>query len=360
MLKSAFLKHLGGLFLAALLLAGLPSGTGLDIIPEAAAQQAGQVPGNTLGTSSDSDFWRQIRQGQQGQVSIPDARAGVLIQSEGDNWRAFRNGPLSLYGAWALLGILILLSLFFILRGRIKVEHGLSGKLIERFNSVERFAHWLTATSFVVLALTGLNVLYGRYALLPVIGPDAFSVITVAGKYLHNYIAFAFMVGVVMMFVLWVKHNIPNRLDLVWIAKAGGLFSKGVHPSSKKFNAGQKIIFWSVIIGGASISASGIALLFPFELHMFGKTFAVFNMFGTNLPTELTVMQEMQLSQLWHSIVGLALIVIIVAHIYIGSIGMEGAFDAMGSGMVDENWAKEHHDLWVEEVQARQASAGSD
>ncbi|UUX52022.1 formate dehydrogenase subunit gamma [Nisaea acidiphila] len=360
MTSSHCFGRLAGIALAVFLFAGFAAATGMALVPEAAAQQAGQVPGNTLGTSSDSDFWRQVRQGQQGQVSIPDARAGVMIQSEGDNWRAFRNGPLSLYGAWALLGILILLSLFFILRGRIKVEHGLSGKLIERFNSVERFAHWLTATSFVVLALTGLNVLYGRYALLPVIGPDAFSAITIAGKYLHNYIAFAFMVGVVMMFVLWVKHNIPNRLDLVWLAKAGGLFTKGVHPSSKKFNAGQKVIFWSVILGGVSISASGIALLFPFELHMFGKTFAVLNMFGANLPADLTVMQEMQLSQLWHSIVGLALIVIIIAHIYIGSIGMEGAFDAMGSGMVDENWAKEHHDLWVEEVQARQASAGSD
>ena len=215
--------------------------------------------------------------------------------------------------------MVILLCVFFILRGRIKVEHGLSGKLIERFNTVERFAHWLTATSFVVLAVTGLNVLYGRYALLPLIGPDAFSVITIAGKYLHNYLAFAFMVGVVMMFVMWVGHNIPNRLDLVWLAKAGGLFTKGVHPPAKKFNAGQKLIFWSVILGGASISISGVALLFPFELQMFGKTFAFINLFGTDLPTQLTVMQEMQLSQLWHGIVGIGLIVVIIAHIYIGS-----------------------------------------
>lgn len=356
---SAIFRCLGGVSLALMLLIGLQAG-GVDVISAAEAQQAGQVPGNTLGSSSDADFWRQIREGHQGSVSIPDARAGVMIQSEGDNWRAFRNGPLSLYGAWALLGMVILLALFFILRGRIKVEHGMSGKLIERFNSIDRFAHWLTAVSFVVLALTGLNVMYGRYVLLPVLGPDAFSAITIAGKYLHNYLAFAFMVGIVMMFVLWVAHNIPNRHDLVWLLKAGGLFSKGVHPPSRKFNAGQKIIFWSVIVGGASLSASGIALLFPFEFQMFGGTFAVLNTFGLDLPTELTVMQEMQLSQLWHSIVGLGLIVVIIAHIYIGSIGMEGAFDAMGSGMVDENWAMEHHNLWVEEEKARQAASGGD
>jgi formate dehydrogenase subunit gamma len=358
---SAFTKYLAGLAAVVTLIAGLGLMTGMNLlVPEASAQQTGHVPGNTLGTSSDADFWRQIRKGEQGNVSIPNARAGVLIQSEGDNWRAFRNGPLSVFGAWALLGIIILLCIFFIIRGRIRVEHGMSGRLIERFNTVERFAHWLTATSFVVLALTGLNVLYGRYALKPLIGADAFSVITIAGKYLHNYLAFAFMVGVIMMFVMWVGHNIPNRTDLNWIAKAGGLLSRGVHPPAKKFNAGQKLIFWSVIIGGASISVSGIALLFPFEIQMFGKTFAFINIFGADLPTELTVMQEMQLSQLWHSIVGIGLIMVIIAHIYIGSIGMEGAFDAMGSGKVDENWAKEHHSLWVEEVRTRQASSGSD
>ncbi|MEO9901958.1 formate dehydrogenase subunit gamma [Nisaea sp.] len=357
---SAFTKYLACLAAVVTIVTGLGSMTGTTYISTASAQQAGKVPGNALGASSDTDFWRAVRQGEQGNVSIPDARAGVLVQSEGENWRAFRNGPLSVFGAWALLGMVILLCVFFILRGRIKVEHGLSGKLIERFNTVERFAHWLTATSFVVLALTGLNVLYGRYALLPLIGADAFSVITVAGKYMHNYLAFPFMVGVVMMFVLWVGHNIPSRTDLNWIAKAGGLFTKGVHPPAKKFNAGQKLIFWSVIIGGASISVSGVALLFPFEIQMFGKTFAFINIFGASLPTQLTVMQEMQLSQLWHAVVGIGLIVVIIAHIYIGSIGMEGAFDAMGSGQVDENWAKEHHSLWVEEVKAHQASSGSD
>lgn len=360
MKRSVLFARLGAIAFALFVLTIIPLDRGNGFIATAAAQQSGAVPGNTLGTSSDSDFWRAVREGNQGTVSIPDARAGVMIQSEGDNWRAFRNGPLSLYGAWALLGMVILLALFFILRGRIAVEHGMSGKLIERFNSVERFAHWLTAVSFVVLALTGLNVLYGRYVLIPVIGADAFATLSEIGKYLHNYLSFAFMVGVVMMFVLWVRHNIPNKHDLVWLSKAGGLFSKGVHPPSRKFNAGQKLIFWSVIVGGFSISVSGVALLFPFEFQMFGPTFGVMNLFGAGLPTDLTLMQEMQLSQLWHSIVGIGLIVIVIAHIYIGSIGMEGAFDAMGSGLVDENWAKEHHNLWVEEERARQAAGGSD
>lgn len=313
----------------------------------------GAAPGRAPRSVSDAEIWREVRKGLQGNVSIPDRQAGVLIQSEGDNWRAVRNGPVSVLGAWALLGVIALLALFFAFRGRIRVEHGLSGQVIERFNSLERFSHWLTAVSFIVLGLSGLNMLYGRYVLRPVLGADLFADLTRIGKFLHNYLAFAFMLGLLLILVLWLKDNVPNRYDLVWLAKGGGLFGKGVHPPSRKFNAGQKLIFWIVILGGASISLTGIALMFPFTLEYFGATFAVLNLFGAGLPTDLTPMQEMQLSQLWHAVLGLILIAVIIAHIYIGSLGMEGAFDAMGTGLVDLNWAREHHDLWVEEVEGR-------
>lgn len=350
----------GGL-IAALVL-GLALLAGAALSPEAALAQAtrgdvaqenptgGNVPGNALGVTSDTEIWRQVRRGVQGTVSIPDPNAAQLIQSQGESWRAWRNGPLSTFGGWSLLGMVILLALFFALRGRIKIDAGASGRTVERFNAIERFAHWLTAVSFIVLAITGLNLLYGRYVLLPILGPEVFSAISVAGKYAHNFISFAFMLGVVMMVVLWLRHNIPNRHDLIWLSKAGGLFSKNVHPPSKKFNAGQKVIFWVVVIGGLSISLSGISLLFPFEFKMFEGTYAVLNVFGAGLPETLTPMQEMQLSQLWHTVVGLFLIAVVLAHIYIGSIGMEGAFAAMGSGMVDENWAREHHNLWIAEL----------
>jgi formate dehydrogenase subunit gamma len=313
---------------------------------------AGNVPGNVLGNAADSEFWRAIRRGETGSVTIPNAQAGQLIQSEGDNWRAVRNGPVTVYGAWAMLGIVALIALFFAVRGRIRIDAGPSGTTIERFNMIERTAHWITATSFVVLALTGLNILYGRHVLLPILGPDIFAAITLAGKYAHNFLAFAFMVGVVLIFFLWVGRNIPGKRDLHWLAVGGGLFKKGVHPPAGKFNAGQKLIFWAVILGGISISLSGLALLFPFQFALFGGTFEVLNIFGLGLPTELTMMQEMQLSQLWHGVVALILIAIIIGHIYIGSLGMEGAFEAMGSGQVDLNWAKEHHSLWVQEVRS--------
>lgn len=331
---------------------------GRQVAPE--ALEGGAVPGGTLGVNSDADLWRYVR-GQEvpdfdATVSIPNKQAAVLVQSDGDEWRALRNGPLKTYGLYVLGGMIALLAIFFLIRGRIRVDHGMAGKTIERFNNLERFGHWLLATSFILLAITGLNVTYGRYLFLDsgIMGKETFATLTIAGKWAHNNVAWAFMAGLVIAFLSWVSHNIPNTTDLKWIAKGGGLFVKGVHPDSRKFNAGQKLIFWSTMVLGASLCLSGIALLFPFETAMMGKTFAILNVFGLGLPTELTPMQEMQYQTLWHGIVAVVMIAIIIAHIYIGSIGMEGAFDAMGTGQVDLNWAKEHHNLWVDEVQAKQ------
>jgi len=303
-----------------------------------------------------ADMWRSVREGAAGRVTIPDQKAATLVQSEGENFRAFRNGPLSVWGGWMMLAMVVVLAIFFALRGRIKVEDGFSGHTIERFNFLERFAHWLTAVSFIVLALTGLNVLYGRYVLLPVIGPSAFSAITIWGKYAHNYVGFAFMLGLVLIFVLWVLNNLPTMTDLKWLARGGGMFVKGSHPPAYKFNAGQKLLFWFVILAGLSVSISGICLIWPFEFHPFAPTFRALNVFGFGLPTELTALQETQLSLLWHAIVALVFITLVIAHIYIGTLGMEGAYEAMGTGEVDLNWAREHHSVWVERQQAKTAS----
>lgn len=321
-------------------------------VPEALneAPTQGNVPGNSRGLSSDADLWRALRQGVEGTVSIPDKKAGVLVQSEGDNWRAMRNGPLSQYGAYALFGTIVLLALFFLLRGRIRIESGWSGLKIIRFRGWERTGHWLLAVSFVILALTGLNLLFGRYFIPSIIGAENFGTLTRFGKVAHNYVAFAFMLGLAWVFLAWVWYNIPHWRDLNWMIRAGGLFSKHSHPPAKKFNAGQKVIFWLTIIGGLSLSLSGWTLLFPFTTSFFADTFILANrIFGTELPTALTALQEQQLAQLWHTAMAVFLTCVILAHIYIGSVGMQGAFSAMGSGEVDLNWAKEHHSLWVEQ-----------
>ena len=321
--------------------------------------QPGTPPGSlpttvAPGVVPSADMWRSIRQGVAGRVTIPDQKAAILVQSEGENFRAFRNGPLSVYGVWLMLAMIVVIAIFYALRGCIRVEEGFAGRTIERFNFLDRFSHWLVATSFIALALTGLNMLYGRYVLLPVIGPSAFSAISIWGKYAHNYIAFAFMLGLVLIFVLWVKNNLPTLTDLKWLARGGGLFVKGSHPPAYKFNAGQKLLFWLVMLAGVSVSVSGICLIWPFEFHPFAPTFTAINVFtgpfGLTLPTELTALQETQLSLVWHAIVALVFITLVLAHIYIGTLGMEGAITAMTDGQVDENWAHQHHSLWLEQV----------
>lgn len=318
-------------------------------------------PLGTRGAASDADLWRAYRYGRADiTTQARGPAADVMVQDSGMAWLEFRAGPLRHWGGWLLIGTLVLLALFYLIRGKIMLDGGLSGRTVQRFKFVERFGHWLMGGSFIVLALTGLLMLFGRVAIIPLIGHEAFSPVAVAGKWVHNNISWAFMIGLAMVIVMWIAHNIPNRLDLKWIAVAGGLFSKNVHPPAKKFNAGQKIIFWSVVVLGVSISASGLSLLFPFELPMFAATFEKLNWTGLpqlvgygELPTDLTPHQEMQLAQLWHAIVAFAFIAVVLAHIYIGSIGMQGAFDAMGRGRVDTQWAKEHHSLWYEEVKAK-------
>lgn len=312
---------------------------------------AGATPGGVnSGSSSDSELWRQIRKGTQGTVVGGDKSGGLMIQSGGQDYRLYRNGPLPRYTAWAILGTLILLSLFFALRGRIKIDAGPSGKTIKRFSLIERVGHWLLASSFIILALTGLNLIFGKSLLMPLVGKDIFASITEFGKYIHNYVGFAFMLGLLMIAVMWVVHNIPSMTDVKWLLRGGGIIGGG-HPPAKKFNAGQKIIFWIVILCGISISLSGWALMNPFTTEMMSSTFGVVNsIFGSSYPTDLSPIQEQQYQSMWHAIMAAFMIAVILAHIYIGSVGMEGALDAMTTGEVDTNWAKEHHSLWVKEV----------
>lgn len=307
---------------------------GNDPLP---AQQTQNPSGqNPTGSAPTEQQLLQKLQGEgahlQGRVSIPDYKASVLEQPQGREYRAFHEGALPWIGGVAILGMLLILAAFYFWRGRILLEKGPdTGRKILRFVFTERMNHWMTATSFILLGLTGLNYVYGKRLIFPLIGPDAFSVWSQWAKYIHNFVAWPFMVGIVLMIIFWIRDNLPDRTDWRWLREFGG-FINNSHPPARRFNAGQKLVFWSVVIGGLALSVSGLLMLFPFT--------AV----GIN---------GMQIAQYVHSIAGVVMIAIILAHIYIGSLGMEGAYDAMGSGEVDLGWAKAHHSLWVEEEQAK-------
>jgi formate dehydrogenase subunit gamma len=299
--------------------------------------QAQQINPTERSVTEDQLF--QQLQGNEmvsGRVSIPDDRAAGLIKPGNKGWAGTHNSTVRFLTIASIVGAVVVLGLFYLVRGRIRVDGGMSGIRILRFTAIERFSHWLMAGSFVVLALTGLNLVLGRMLVLPWLGEAAFSTMTTWGKVSHNYVASAFILGLILSFLVWVSHNIPDKVDAEWVKQGGGLLKKGMHPPAKKFNAGQKIIFWSVTLGGAALSFTGVMLLFP-------------AIAGTQA--------DWQLYQLIHGIVAAGLSFVIIAHIYIGSVGMEGAFDAMGTGDVDLNWAKEHHSLWVDEVQGKATAA---
>ena len=295
----------------------------------AGAQQPTSV--NPTASSVKEDQLLRELQRVQGRVSIPDAKEGVLIQPQGREWRQFHQVALPWIGAISILGMLLLIG-FYLWRGMVRIESGRSGRTVMRFNAFERFVHWMTATCFIVLAISGLNITFGKSILLPLFGPGAFTTWSQALKYAHNFLSFPFTLGVIVILLMWIAGNIPNRTDIEWIKRRGGIVGSD-HPPAYRFNAGQKMIYWIVVLGGAAVAISGYILMFPFYGQM--------------------TIQGMQLAQIVHAIVGVLFVAAMLAHIYIGTIGMEGAFEAMGTGEVDVNWAKQHHALWLEKEQAK-------
>jgi formate dehydrogenase subunit gamma len=263
----------------------------------------------------------------QGRIDIPDVKASVLMQPAGRTWEYFHEVLLHWGGAIVLLGTIALLALAYLIVGRLRIAAGRSGQKIVRFKAFERFSHWLTAASFVILALTGLNITFGKFLLLPIVGPETFSDISQVAKYLHNFVSFAFVMGLVLIAVIFFKDNLLAEVDLQWVKQGGG-FIKSKHAPAGRFNLGEKMVYWLSVAAGLAISASGFALLFPF--------------YGTSIA-------DMQMAQVAHAFIAVLFIALILAHIYIGTLGMEGAFEAMGTGEVDLNWAQEHHDRWLAE-----------
>ena len=194
-----------------------------------------------------------------------------------------------------------------------------------RFSGFERFVHWMATVCFIILALSGLNLTFGKALLLPLIGPEAFTTISRWGKYAHNYLSFPFTLSVILIFLMWIRWNLPSRIDIQWMMEGGGFGKK--HPPADLFNAGQKSIYWVVVLGGALVAATGYVLMLPFWL---------------------TGIVGMQIAHLVHALVALLYIAAMIFHIYMGTVGEEGAFEGMWDGTVDENWGKQHHSIWYE------------
>jgi len=287
-------------------------------------------PANALGSDSQTDIWRRVRQGDSFSLSDKGLGTGVLVQSQGQAWREFRNTYIRPYGGLAILAALGAVVLFFLIRGRVRIEGGRTGRTLPRFNQAERLVHWYVASTFVLLAISGLVIMFGRPYLTPLIGKPAFAVVASAMMQGHNLFGPLFVVGIIALALIYVKDNLPRSADFVWFFK-GGMFFIG-HPPSWKNNAGEKGWFWIAVIGGLALSTSGLLMEFPWLAWQ---------------------LQHLQLANLVHGAAGLIVIAVAIGHIYLGTIGVEGALDGMTSGRSDEAWAHQHHGLWAEEISGR-------
>ena len=306
-----------------------------EAAPEAAPAPAQATPAPTPAPGSTAapgwnnpPQWESVDR-KAGYASVPGRETNVLIQGGGHEWRKLRNGPVTFYGGIILLIPFGVLLFYYLWKGQIKLHGQPTGRLIERFNGVERVTHWTMAISFVILALTGILILFGKHIVLPWLGYAAFSWITIVSKNLHNFVGPLFIFALVVFILLFVKDNIPKAYDTQWLAKFGGMLS-GEHVPSGRFNAGEKVLFWSlVMVLCVVIAITGLILNFP----------------NWNQGRE-----AMQLANLIHG--GLAILAIAMScfHIYLGTVGMQGSYNAMRTGLVDETWAKEHHEYWYNEV----------
>ena len=294
-------------------------------------QQKDQAARQRTQPGNNAPVWQEVNSGDTHYSSLPAREAGVLIQKWGERWRQFRNGPVTLAGGWGLVLVLLAIAAFYLYRGPIEVSQPATGRLIERFTMVERVVHWLNAGCFVLLGLTGLTMLFGKHVVLPIFGHTLFSWLAIAAKTAHNFVGPLFAATIIAIFLTFVRDNFPRAYDLTWLRKGGGLLS-GEHVPSARFNAGEKIVFWGgVVTLGIIVSVSGFVLDFP----NFDQTRG-----------------QMQFAWVFHVVGALLFLAMIFGHIYIGTLGMEGALDAMRTGYVDEAWAKEHHEIWYEDIKA--------
>lgn len=307
---------------------------------DAVAQDSGAV------VNPRSNYWRAVEQGAAGYSAVNGQEAGVLIAPGGVRWQQLRDGPVAKYLPWLIVGMFAVIVLYHLIHGKNKLQaQTLSGRKIKRWTAFDRSVHWITAISFIALAITGTSMLIGRSVLIPLLGREGFSWWAQASITIHNVIGPVFCLGVVLMIILWIWHNFPTKVDLQWFKQAGGLFGDK-HPSAGRMNGGEKVWFWIVALVGLAVSITGLIMLVP-----------IYNLpvpeWASFIPLIEGTRPQMQQANLIHVVLSLGWTALAVGHVYIGTAGTEGAFEGMKTGYVSEEWARQHHDLWAEKAASK-------
>jgi formate dehydrogenase subunit gamma len=292
---------------------------------------------------NNAPVWRDVRSSETPSYQTTQVRGietNVLVQTQGEIWRQIRNGPITVYGGWLIIGALAAILAFYLWKGPIKVHGQPTGRKIRRFSTWDRTMHWTVAITWVILAVSGLVLLFGKYVVLPLFGYTLFSWLAILSKNLHNFVGPVFLLAAAMMFFTYLGRNIPAAHDITWLLKGGGMLT-GKHVPSGFFNAGEKIVFWvGLFLFTIIVGVSGVVLLFP------------------NFDQGRMIMQY---ANIVHAVTAVVYIAMMCGHMYLGTVGLEGAYENMRhDGLVDETWAKEHHEYWYNDVmKGRPGTAGS-
>ena len=332
---------------------GIKSQNIMEVKPDASAD-----PGYAKQTNAEREkvqpgnnapMWRQVGAGATGFTSLPTPEAGNLIQpfvqypgstltNAGEAWRQVRNNWIIPYGAAVMLIVLGAIAIFYWRKGSLPLHGAETGRKIERFTPLERSSHWANAIAFCILAVSGLVMAFGKFVILPVVGATLFGWLTFALKNAHNFAGPVFAVSLVVVIITFARDNLPRAEDLRWLVHGGGLFG-GKEIASHRFNAGEKVLFWAgVFLLGLVVVGSGLVL-------------------DKLLPSLVYERGTMQIAHMVHAAAAMLMMAMFLGHIYMGTIGMQGAYKAMRTGYVDETWAKEHHELWLDDIQSGKIAA---
>jgi len=297
-------------------------------------------------TNPRSNYWRAVKEGVSGYSAVQGDESNVLIQLNGTGWQQMRDGPIATKLPWIIAGVAGILLLFHLFGGRSKLDKPRSGRKIKRWGWFDRLVHWITAISFIALAVTGISMLIGKNLLIPVLGKAGFAAWAQFSLQAHNVLGPVFAVGITLMIVMWIWYNFPTRVDMAWLKSAGGMFSKSSHPSAGRMNAGEKIWFWLLATVGVVVCLTGLAMVAPvYDIAL--------PAWANSLPWISGTRADMQQANLLHGGLAIVWTAIALGHIYIGTAGTEGAFEGMATGYVSEEWAVQHHDLWAEKMIAK-------
>ncbi|SEG14970.1 formate dehydrogenase subunit gamma [Oceanospirillum linum] len=293
-----------------------------------AAEETSDAENRVKGNFAGAGYWREVSDGTEGYTTSKGREHGQLINVSGETWRQWRNRWISPGGLIAIGGSISVLLLTYLILGPMRLDKPRTGRKIERWNPTDRTLHWFVAITFLALAFSGIIIMYGKHFIPDLFGYSFWKGTIAFCKLVHNYIGPIFSVGLIVMLLRWLKNNFFTRTDITWFLQGGGLIGNK-HPSAGFMNGGEKGWYWALFFIGSAVVASGFVLDFP----IFGQ-----------------VRDTMQWANLIHGGASLLLFAISLGHIYIGTVGAEGALEGMTTGYVDETWAKQHHDLWYEDV----------